>query len=179
MRSILVTMTLSSLLLFVGTVPPATADGPWRAQIVDAETKQPLEGVVVLAVWTKHVRSLGGPSSEYHDSQEVLTDKDGRFTIPARSFWSLNPLIFFRGPRFLMFKPGSGRAIWAGGKQREIWPEEKPGDIIIELPRLKTLEERKEYLQDVRIGFLTVPIQKTPLLQEAITEERRAVGYRD
>jgi len=179
MRSTLVTMSLSSLLVVTGQVPLAMADGPWRAQIVDAETKHPLEGVVILAVWTRNVRTFGGPSGEYHDSQEVLTDKEGRFTIAARSFFSLNPLVFFRGPHFLIFKPGYGRALWPGGKQREIWPEEKPDDIIIELPRLRTLEERKGYLGKVGVGFSTVPPEKTPLLEKAIKEERKAMGYRD
>ncbi len=179
MRATLVAISLSSLLLLMGTATPATADGPWRAQIVDAETKQPLEGVVVLAMWTKHVRSPGGPSSEYHDSEEVLANKDGRFTIAARSFFSLNPLVFFRGPRFLLFKPGYGRAIWPGGKQREIWPEENIENVVIELPRLKSLEERKEYVGRVRGGFLAIPREKMPLLEKAITEERKAVGYRD
>ncbi|MCI0372142.1 MAG: hypothetical protein L0214_12410 [candidate division NC10 bacterium] len=146
---------------------------------MDAETKQPLEGVVVLAVWTRHVRSFGGPSSEYHDSEEVLTDKDGRFTIAARSFFSLNPLVFFRGPRFLIFKPGYEQALWPGGTQREIWPEGNLEGIIIEMPALKSLNERKEYLGRVGVGFSTVPPEKTPLLERAMTEERKALGYRN
>ena len=32
---------------------PAPISGPWRAQLVDAETGQPLEGAVVLALWDK------------------------------------------------------------------------------------------------------------------------------
>ena len=177
-RSFLV-VSLTALLFLAAEVLPAAASGPWRAQIVDAETKQALQGVVVLAVWTRHVRGLGGPSSEYHHSEEVLTDQDGRFTIPARSFFSLNPLVFFRGPRFLIFKPGYGWGIWPGGKQRERWPEEDLENIVIELPRLKTLDERKEYLSKVGAGFSTVPPEKTPLLEKAITEERRAVGFRN
>ncbi len=175
----LAVVTLSSLILFAWAGPRvATAAGPWKAQIVDAETKQPLEGVVVLAVWTRHVRSFGGPSSEYYDSQEVLTDKEGRFTIAPRSFFSLNPLVFYRGPRFLIFKPGHGRAVWPGGRKGEVWPEGSLESIVIAMARLRTLEERREYLKDVRSGFVTVPLDRTPLLEGAITEERRAVGYR-
>ena len=38
--------------------PPG--EGPWRGIIVDADTKQPLEGVVVLAVWNERYGSIGG-----------------------------------------------------------------------------------------------------------------------
>lgn len=165
--------------------------GPWKAQVVDAESKQPLEGVVVLAWWTRHVRSFGGPSQEYYDSEEVLTDKDGRFTIAARSFFSLNPLVFFRGPFFFIFKPRYGEGMWPGYKDSEMWSEEKRkalstyaqlfqlDGIVIEMPRLRTIEERRNYLGTYRGNFLVTPREKMPLLQKAITEERRAVGYRD
>ena len=184
-------VSLTALLLLTAEVLPAAASGPWRAQIVDAETKQPLEGVVALAVWYKATRTFGGPSEEYHDSEEVLTDKEGRFTIAARSFFSLNPLVFFKGPEFLIFKPGYGRAIWPGYQDYNQWPQERRkalgtfdkllqlDGIVLELPRLKTLEERKEYVGRVWIGFATVPLERTPLLNKVIKEERRAVGYQD
>src|SRR5882762_4876870 len=136
----------------------AEAAGPWQAQVVSAETKQPLEGVVVLAWWTKHVRSFGGPSEEYRDSQEVLTDKDGRFTIASRWFFSLNPLVFFRGPFFFLFKPGYGYFRWPGFEGSEEWPKEKQKElgtaakllqldgIVLEVPRLESIEQRREYL---------------------------------
>jgi hypothetical protein len=155
----------------------ATAAGPWKAQVVDAETKRPLEGVVVVAVWFRATRTFGGPSEEYYESQEILSDKDGWFTIAAQSFFSLNPLVFFRGPHFLIFKPGYGRGIWPGGRQREVWPEENLDSIVIEMPRLRTLEERRKYIGRVKVGFVDVPQNKTPLLEKAIAEERRAVGY--
>jgi hypothetical protein len=114
-----------SLVFQLGALPSAEAAGPWQAQVVSAETKQPLEGVVVLAWWTRHVRSFGGPSEEYRDSQEVLTDKDGRFTIESRWFFSLNPLVFYRGPFFAMFKSGHGDFEWPGYAGSETWPREK------------------------------------------------------
>ena len=166
----------------------AEAAGPWQAQVVDAETKQPLAGVVVLAWWTRHVRSFGGPSEEYRDSQEVLTDKDGRFTIAPRSFWSLNPLVFFRGPFVTMFKPAYGRFRWPGYEGAETWPKEKRESlrtaaqllqlegIVLEMPRLQTAEQRKEYLKRLDVGALVVPLDKQPLMRQAIAEERRSLG---
>src|SRR5262245_18103567 len=116
---------IALVLLLLGAQPAVEAAGPWQAQVVSADTKQSLEGVVVLAWWTRHVRSFGGPSEEYRDSQEVLTDKDGRFTIESRWFFSLNPLVFFRGPFVAMFKPGYGDYEWPGYKGSETWPKQK------------------------------------------------------
>jgi len=169
--------------------PNAEAAGPWQAQVVSAEMKQPLEGVVVLAWWTRHVRSFGGPSEEYRDSQEVLTDKDGRFTIASRWFFSPNPLVFFGGPFVAMFKPGYGRFRWPGHEGSEKWPREKRDalstaaklllleDIVLEIPRLHDAEQRKEYLKHIEIQALPVPVDKRPLLQKAVVEERRTLGY--
>ena len=178
------------LFCLIPSLPGAEAAGPWQAQVVSAETKQPLEGVVVLAWWTRHVRSFGGPSEEYRDSQEVLTDKDGRFTIASRWFFSVNPLVFFDGPFVTMFKSGYGRFGWPGYQGSEQWPKEKQDalrtaaqllqldGIVLEMSRLESVEQRKEYLGKLEGAYLVVPVERRPLLQKAIEEERRAFGYR-
>jgi len=171
-------------------VDPAEAAGPWQAQVVSAETKQPLEGVVVLAWWTRHVRSFGGPSEEYRDSQEVLTDKDGHFTIAPRWFFSLNPLVFFRGPFFVLFRPGYGDFRWPGYEGSEGWLKEKQkalqtaaqllqlDGIVLEMSHLQSIDQRREYLGKLRSDYSVVPLEQRSLLQRAIVEERRALGYR-
>ncbi len=153
--SLAVLLSLSALLLSLDSLRRAEAAGPWQAQVVSVETKQPLEGVVVLAWWTRHVRSFGGPSEEYRDSQEVLTDKDGRFSIDSRWFFSLNPLVFFRGPFFAMFKSGYGDFGWPGYAGSETWPKEKRealrtaagllqlGGIVLEMPMLLNAAQRR------------------------------------
>ena len=163
--------------------------GPWQAQVVSAETKQPLEGVVVLAWWTRHVRSFGGPSEEYRDSQEVLTDRDGRFAIASRSFFSLNPLVFFRGPFIGMFKSGHGDFGWPGYERSATWSKEKRealrtaaqllqlDGIVLEMPRLLSAEQRREYLNKLEIHILAVPLEKRPIMQKTIVEERLALGH--
>lgn len=174
----------------LGLVDPAHAAGPWKAQLVSAETKQPLEGVVVLAWWTRHIRSFGGPSREYRDSEEVLTDRDGRFTIAPRSFFSLNPLVFFRGPFFAIFKPGYGEFRWSGYEGSETWPKEKQkalgtaatlfqlDGIVLEMSQWRSVQERREYLGKLPSDYLVVPPDRRRLLQQAIVEERKALGYR-
>src|SRR5215813_2447347 len=180
---------IALVLLLLGAQPAVEAAGPWQAQVVSAETKQPLEGVVVLAWWTRHVRSFGGPSEEYRDSQEVLTDKDGRFTIESRWFFSLNPLVFFRGPFVAMFRSGYGRYQWPGYKDSETWPKEKRealrteaqllqlDGIVLEMPMLPDATKREEYLKHLSGRISGVPLDKRPLMQEAIGAERKTLGH--
>jgi hypothetical protein len=187
MRSVLIPlMFLISLLMPRWT----EAAGPWQAQVVSADSKQPLEGVVVLAWWTRNVRSFGGPSEDYRDSQEVLTDKDGRFTIESRWFFSLNPLVFFRGPFVAMFKSGYGDYEWPGYAGSETWPNEKRkalqteaqllqlDGIVLEMPVLPNTEQRAKYLEHLSARISGVPHDRRPLMQEAIVEERKALESR-
>ncbi|MBI5676512.1 MAG: hypothetical protein HZC48_11945 [Nitrospirae bacterium] len=59
------------------------AAGTWKGRIIDIETKEPLEGAVVLAVWQRAYRTLAGDNTYFYNAKEVLTDKEGRFEIPA------------------------------------------------------------------------------------------------
>jgi hypothetical protein len=187
MRSVLIA------LMFLISLPMprwTEAAGPWQAQVVSADSKQPLEGVVVLAWWTRNVRSFGGPSEDYRDAQEVLTDNDGRFTIESRWFFSLNPLVFFRGPFIAMFRSGYGDYGWPGYAGSETWPEEKRKalqteaqllqleGIVLEVPALPNTEQRVKYLEDLSGRISGVPHDRRPLMQEAIMEERKALESR-
>lgn len=55
-----------------------------RAWVVDAETKQPLEGVVVVAHWQLFYSTVGGrvPGGQLM-VLESITDRDGKYTFPA------------------------------------------------------------------------------------------------
>ena len=60
---------------------PLIAGGPYRGRVIDAETKQPLEGAVVLAIWETKTPGVAGYGYSYLDSEEVLTDENGRFVV--------------------------------------------------------------------------------------------------
>lgn len=140
------------------------AGGPWKGKIIDIETKEPIEGAVVLAVWERVYRTPAGASSYFYEAKEVLTDKEGRFEIPSYTPINLVPLIsYMRGPLFTIFKPGYGSLQMAVGQYltgevprdfltgqiKAVWDFElsekkyrlTPG--LIELPSLKTREERR------------------------------------
>jgi len=169
---------------------PLPLSGPWRAQIVDAETGQPIEGVIVLAVWDKRTFGWPHPDRNYHDSEEVVSDKDGRIVINARVVTSRHPFEVYIGPLLTVFKPGYGKWHYEGTPQAA--SEEDPantrrradlsferlsqGGTVIAMPRLKTVEDRKEILRHV-MPALDIPREKFPQLLAAYNQERISLGY--
>jgi hypothetical protein len=93
--------------------PTAEAAGPWRAQVVDAESGQPLADLAVLAIWHRHPAGhhpipIGIGKAGYFASDETVTGPDGWFTIPARVLF--NPSLALRvvGPELTLFRAGHG-----------------------------------------------------------------------
>src|SRR3990172_6905256 len=100
---------LITLLFLLVNYEYTIAGGPWKGKIIDIETKEPLEGAVVLAVWERVYRTPAGASSYFYEAKEVLTDKEGKFEIPSYTPINLVPIIsYMRGPLFTIFKPGYG-----------------------------------------------------------------------
>jgi len=188
MLGTLVLMMILGLAPFAG-LSTGEAAGPWKAQIVDEETGQPIEGVVVLAVWIRYTASPGGwAGAKYYASEEVVTGPDGRFVIPRRTVINWLPLLTeIRGPEFKIFKPGYGR--WRTkdwGKKPKEWEELTTGEvlekegIVIELPPLRTREERLEFLGGVSWSPpALVPPERTKRLDDAVRQERAYLGLRN
>lgn len=163
------------------------AAGPWKAQIVDAETGKPLERVVVLAVWYRRYTSAGGwAGGGYYNSEEVVTGPDGQFVIQARSTWTLVPfLTAIQGPEFYIFKPGYGQWYFQGSKEwprdvieqkqhvKRAWEQFAGEGVAIELPPLKTRKERSEFLPSRPSD---VPDSNMPRFLEALNQERIFLG---
>lgn len=82
---------LGLLATVLGLAVPAVSDaaGPWDAQVVDAETGQPLEGVAVIAVWNRRLIGRGlvpvWPTG-WVGADETVTDAQGRLALPRRLF---------------------------------------------------------------------------------------------
>lgn len=90
--------------------PPAYSAEAIEARVIDAETKQPLEGVVITADWELRGGGLAlGGSSNVGELMvmEAVTDRNGKFYFPA---WG--PIrqskgeLHNRDPRLILFKPG-------------------------------------------------------------------------
>ena len=124
---------------------PVWYEGAYRGKVIDAETKEPIEGVVVLGVWYSQLWSPGGGVSEYYDARETVTDKNGEFTMPGKGIRILSNLV---PVDLLIFKAGyeyeagSWTSLKVGYLAREKvkWEGDK---AIIPLKKL-SVEERKK-----------------------------------
>lgn len=162
------------------------AAGPWKGQIVDKETGKPLDGVVILAVWTKCGLIVMDGCAEYGDSEEVVTGPDGRFAIQARRYFSLfHPFSSLKGPEFYIFKAGYGRwqfqgydtwskdALESEEQRKKAWKRFEGERAVLELPPLKT---RKERLQFLSHPGGEIPKERIKRYLEALDQERINLG---
>lgn len=58
-------------------------------KIVDTETKDPIEGVVVFIEWDQKRAGILGAGTIMRYAQETVTDKNGDFSLPG--VWVFNP----------------------------------------------------------------------------------------
>jgi hypothetical protein len=169
---------LLAALSLAACVGSAAAAGPWRGQVVDVETDRPLEGVVVLAVWDKISPGMIHHRREFHDVDEVVTDTQGRFVIPARSRLTLNPLVTIDGPNLLMFKGGYGergsRNLPQFASKHDVWELMEKTGVVFTLKPVRTRKERSETWPFVPFE---VPSLKIPRFFDAINRERRSYGF--
>lgn len=168
-------LLLISLMFIVGISESAIAGefGPFQGKIVDADTKEPIEGVVVLIEWRETHFWAG---STFIDAQETLTDKDGKFYIPG--IWVLNPWKRLNIRSILIiYKSGYGTPSGMGiydraaevfrddGRQGDyIWKFEH-GNPVFVLKKMTVEERKKRLISDPAAGS-TPDEQKKLLLQE-------------
>ncbi len=153
-------------LIFVVLLIPSTgcyAKGPWQGKVIDAETKQPIEGAVVVAVWIRETGTPAGTDTGFVDAVETTTDKNGEFEISSKHFLSIIGIRYIKGPFLTIYKPGYGS-----------FSAYFPQGIVIELPKLKTKEERERAAIDAE-GSVAPP-KKTPELMKLINSELKYLG---
>jgi hypothetical protein len=76
--------------------------GPFRGQVVDFETGEPIPGANVMVMWIRDRPSLHSGES-FYDARETVTDSAGRFEIPYERRWFT---AWVRPPRIDVFVPG-------------------------------------------------------------------------
>jgi hypothetical protein len=182
---ILVAVTLGYL-----AQPPSALAEEYRATVVDEETGQPLQGVVIVAIWNRRYNSLGGwAGGGYYASEETETGSDGKFVLKGHATWTLLPFITtIKGPEFTFYKPGygtvwgfQGSASWPTdvfdrqARVEEEWKRFRGEGTVITLPRLSTHQERLSALAFPYIGG-DVPRERLPRLLDAVRRERTALG---
>jgi len=148
-------------------------DGPYNGKVIDKETKRPIEGAAVVAVWWQKAPSVAHVVPIFHDAQETLTDQQGNFTIPGIRGAYNNPLARIREPVFTVFKPS-----YKAYRERRLAPPGEEGRTVVELRLLRT---RKGRLENLGAGYLgpLVPKEKYPNLIKLMSVERRNLGFKD
>ena len=151
--------------------------GPYRAQVVDAQTKAPLAGAVVVALWLRDRVYPFHSVSENYAVRETVTDADGRFVLDAKDVEERAPRRTYH-PEFLIFLPGYGSYPWHQVSPRGFAGGifERPG-MLVELPRLEGQEERRIHLQSISpASFSEQPFKDLPELMRRLNHERPVVG---
>jgi hypothetical protein len=152
----------------------------FKGQLVDYDTKQPIEGSVVEVLYFKYA----GHAGVVFKSEEMLTDKEGKFQFPKYSTF-LSPLWFGGNVRFKFYKPGyvyyeDNDDRYLGNfmklKTHEYFPDWNKSKIvkshgsIIELSKLESKENRLRALQEAK-SIIYREDRLLPLREKLIDEE--------
>jgi hypothetical protein len=151
--------------------------GPYRGQVIDADTKAPLAGAVVVVAWTRDRLYPFHSVNERYAVREVLVGPDGRFVMDAKDIEERAPRRTLR-PDFSIFLPGYGSF-----PRFQKAPTGFLGDLFeregttVELPRLDARRERLESLRAADpYNFSEDPFKEIPQHTEQFNRERRALG---
>ena len=134
--------------------------------LLDSETKEPIEGAVAIAFWNQ-TKGLGLTYTETVKIVEAVSNKDGKFTIPAVSV-----SIFADKPHLKVYKAG-----YVGWYNKEIY-EGHYGDDISTIKsttrnnfrwrdqELHLEKFRTEYSYNSHLSFLRTPFPRGDNLSE-------------
>lgn len=177
----------------------------FKGKVIDAETKEPIEGAVVVVVYRKE--NFGYPAGGYKtivNVKESLTDKKGEFYFSSYTTL-IQPLSLGTFTTFIIFKPGYGnfpehRAyppkgipldvleeffIGETGKEGELVEREKSGGdgsiinrwkVTFGVVELPKLKTKGERIKASMVGVTGYHAKDLPLLYKAINEEERFLG---
>lgn len=172
----------------------------FSGRMIDAETRQPIEGAVVVVLYLKRplIGGPGGPNSYVFHAKETLTDKKGEFYLPSYS-----SLILFTedvGAEFIFYKPGymagcgpmyiqpilmekyfsaievgKENEIEAGSFEDGSYVKWKGPLGIIELKKAKTREDKLRGMPSPPFHYTS---EELPILIQIINEEGKNLGLR-
>lgn len=158
-------------------------EGSFHGRVIDAETKEPLEGVVVVALYNVREYGPGGSGADAVDAKEAVSDKNGDFSISPKVYFSLYPFATGWTTEFKVYKPGyAGFPYWTIVRQtdqmeaRTKSQEEemmKQGAVI----KLQKVHTRDERLKAMWGRPIRIPDGKMPKLLELMNKEEINLGF--
>lgn len=173
----LVILFIGISFFFPGCAYPFRYDGTYKGKVIDADTGQPIEGVVVLGVWETVTITPAGGTHDYYDAKETVTDKNGEFEIPGKGLRILSRLepvrltIFKAGYEYMDYSWETLRGDRTLSKKVK-WEDDK---VFVSLKKL-TMEERRESLTFPPYPPTEAPQEKIKLMMEEIYKERKERG---
>lgn len=137
-----------------------------QARVLDAETRQPIQGAVARGIWTKIAGVRGFTHHELVGSQETETDADGRFMLerlPSDGFED-------DGQSILVYKFGyvawNNRRVFPSRARRE--KQGIPKEILLD-----RFPQSGSHIEHLRfIGSLDFPEAGQAILLPALERER-------
>ena len=161
----------------------------FRGRVVDADTKEPIEGAVVVAEWMTEHDTPTATHTDLKDVKECLTDKKGTWSIRGPRGWAKEPISYSslfipytKEPEFIVFKPGycswpNGFYIDACRNRIKITGDKDEGigdGGTLGLPKLTNREDRLRALPEPVSGKGSRDKQDEFI--RLINEERRSLG---
>jgi len=180
--------TLLFLFLIFLLICISACEKTYSGKVIDADTKEPIEGAVVVVSWLKARATLAGDDTSFYDVKETLTDKEGRWTIKGHED-NCNKIIpgalhligisCIREPYFIVFKPGycslpKGYGVNACKTMRRY--SDSTGNIA-ELPKLTNKEDRAKVIPGSIHGVNAWKKQKEFI--KMINKERKYQGWEE
>jgi len=179
------------VLIVWGSIWSSAYAATFKGKVIDADTREPIEGAVVVAVWHEATATISGESTRLKNVEECLTDKNGEWSIEgptgkwggsiAAIYTFITGSYYTRPPQFIVFKPGycswpAGFGIDScKGKLKPTGNDKLADGETVELFRLIRREDRLKVLPEA-IGDNKAMLRKEKQFMRLINEERRNIG---
>ena len=118
-------------------------DSPIEGQVVDAESNDPLENVIVVGMWELQ-KIYGQAFGGFANIDVKTTDKEGKFKISEWTSykpWNLGSIVIYTAPVIAVYKPGY-KFYWSTKYTRE-------GDPAWPVTQSMSEEEKKKILKEI------------------------------
>jgi hypothetical protein len=141
--------------------------GAIHSQVLDAQTKQPIAGAVVLGVWTK--KTTFGFSTKLVGVKETVTDAEGRFTLarPGSLFADDESVTVYK----FGYVAWNNQTTFLPPKSRK--EEAIPAHVFLEMfPPVANHTRHINFINSVTRGSL-ISLEDSPKLYKELEKEMR------